>query len=105
MLETVVLLPLRKVQETNRKKSDMRNYFRKVGPKHVSCQSCSKQMAYHGGTANLRDHLIRIHPTSASTSLNSFLSKSKCPPSRSRHITARNLRPAAIIKDEGFMHF
>lgn len=105
--------------ETNRKKSDVWNYFQKVGPKRVSCQLCSKQMAYHGGTTNIRDHLIFIHPkdfkldhssaTSASTSLDNFLSKSKCPPSCSRHITelitdmvARDLRPAAIVKGEGF---
>ncbi|XP_019851990.1 PREDICTED: zinc finger BED domain-containing protein 1-like [Amphimedon queenslandica] len=105
--------------ETNRKKSDVWKYFQKAGPKRVSCQLCSKQMAYHGGTTNLRDHLIRIHPkdynlqhssaTSTSTTLDGFLSKSKCPPSRSRHITelitdmvARDLRPAAIVKGEGF---
>ena len=72
--------------ETNRKKSDMWNYFQKVGPKRVSCQLCRKQMAYHGGTTNIRDHLIRIHPkdyklehssaTSASTSLDNFLKAS-----------------------------
>ena len=42
-------------------------------------------MAYHGGTTNIRDHLIFIHPndyklehssaTSAITSLDNFLSK------------------------------
>ena len=34
--------------ETNRKKSDVWNYFQKVGPKRVSCQLCSKQIAHKG---------------------------------------------------------
>ena len=101
---------------SRREKSDVWKYFKKNGQKSVTCQICSRRLAYHGGTSNLREHLVRIHPKefnprqkSKPASLEQFLSRTTCSAIRGKRITelisemvARDLRPAATVKGEGF---
>ena len=43
-------------------KSDVWNYFTKDKErKKAKCQLCSKELAFHSGTTNLRDHLMSRH--------------------------------------------
>ncbi|CAH1114870.1 unnamed protein product [Psylliodes chrysocephalus] len=45
-----------------RPKSIVWKYFKKVDGKTVTCQICKKDLKYFGGTSNIKQHLIRIHP-------------------------------------------
>ena len=94
-------------------KSDVWKYFRKTGPKNVKCTLCDKSYAFHGGTTNLRDHLLRIHANEFKPKqqprLDTFMIRGKCPESRAKRITeliadmvARDLRPAAVVEGDGF---
>ena len=43
-------------------KSDVWQYFTKDKErKKAKCQLCSKELAFHGGTTNLREHLMNRH--------------------------------------------
>ena len=78
------------------------------------CKVCKNEYAYHGGTSNLRDHLVRalpskLRPPEDQPCLNSYLSKAKCPEGRAKRITqhitdmvVRDLRPAAMVEGVGF---
>ena len=76
---------------SNREKSDVWKYFRKTGPKNVKCTLCDKSYAFHGGTTNLRDHLLRIHANEFKPKqqprLDTFMIRGKCPESRAKRIT------------------
>ena len=103
-----------------RKVSDVWNYFvKKKEEKKAQCKICGKQLAYHGGTSNLRDHLTNIHPvkyqgcSSTSTSIEGPMDrmfKTKCcSNARSKEITdkivnmiVRDTRPIRIVECEGF---
>ena len=74
-----------------RTKSDVSEFFIKQ-EKFALCKICNKEYAFHGGTSNLRDHLIRAHPSKSplpqnQASLKSYLSHSKCSDSRATKIT------------------
>ena len=99
----------------NRAKSNVWGFFVKKGARKVSCSICAKDYAYHGGTSNLRDHLVRCHPKEFQPSLKrqptieTFVSKTKCSASRAKQITGLivdmvscDLRPAAIVEGKGF---
>lgn len=43
-------------------KSDVWKYFSKLDGKTVKCDLCTKELAFHGTTTNLRNHLLRSHP-------------------------------------------
>ena len=43
--------------------SDMLEFFEKnAEAKKAKCRLCSEELAFHGGTTNLRDHLLKVHP-------------------------------------------
>lgn len=46
---------------STRAKSDVWNHFVINGSKTAMCLLCLKDFAYHGGSSNLRDHLLRFH--------------------------------------------
>ena len=78
------------------------------------CKVCNSEYAYHRGTSNLRDHLMRAHPSKLrppedQPCLNAYLSKTKCSDGCAKKITehitdmvVRDLRPAAIVEGTGF---
>ena len=82
--------------------------------KSVLCKICNKEYAYHGGTSNLRDHLTCVHPSKLhspqnQSSLDPYLSHSKCSDARAKRITEHivdvvicDLRPAALVEGAGF---
>ena len=45
------------------KKSDVWGIFDRKGTKLAICRLCSKDYAYRSGTCNLRERLLRIHPS------------------------------------------
>ena len=103
-------------------RSDVWKYFTKCASrKRALCHLCNKEYAYLGATSNLRDHLQRYHKdkyrvksdfngTERNTvTIDSFLSRAKCPVTRAKRITelialmvAKDLRPAAVVEGEGF---
>ena len=104
----------------NRPKSNVWGFFTKKDERkvhvHVACRLCGKDYAYHGGTSNLGDHLVRCHSkefqpaiVSQQSTIASFMPKSKCSTVRAREITCHivdfvvcDLRPAAVVEGEGF---
>jgi len=78
------------------------------------CKVCENEYAYHGGTSNLRDHLVCAHPSKLRPPedlpcLYVYLSKAKCSESRAKKITEhivgivlRDLCPAAMVEGVGF---
>lgn len=107
-------------RSSNRKKSDVWAFFNKKGTDLVTCKLCSKDYAYRGGTSNLREHLLRIHPSDfkaltkekpplRQSTVDGFVCRAKCSNARAKQITelianmvARDIRPAAIVEGEGF---
>ena len=99
--------------------SDVWNHYEKLqDAKRVKCMLCSKELAYHGGTSNLRDHLLKIHPLDYRTkqrrlhklhlTVLRFLAR-YCGESRSKEITDRivnmvamDMRPMHAIECVGF---
>ena len=47
----------------SKKRSIIWNYFKKLDPNQAVCNICKKNIKSCGGTTNLKQHLIRIHPT------------------------------------------
>ena len=83
--------------------------------KSVLCKICSKECAYHhGGTSNLRDHLMHAHPSKLHSpqgqcSLDPYLSHGKCSDTCAKKIAKHivdmvicNLCPAALVEGAGF---
>ena len=105
-----------------KKASDVWNYFvKKKEVKKAQCKICSKELAYHGGTTNLRAHLEKIHPvqysddhsskskTGQQGSMERFFSKKFCSATRSKEITEKivnmiitDTRPLRIVECPGF---
>ena len=44
-------------------KSKVWQFFRKSGDKTVTCEVCQANLAYHGGTSSMKEHLKWKHPT------------------------------------------
>ena len=100
-------------------RSDVWKFFEKTGSKNITCKLCAKaakQLAYHGGTTNLRDHLLRVHadkykPTKGMDSqqtMDTFVRK--CSGARTKvidelvlDVVTMDLRPIAIVEGAG-MH-
>ena len=95
-------------------RSDVWKHFDKTGTKNVTCRLCTKQLAYHGGTTNLRDHLTRVHMdkykpvkrTDDQLSLETFVRK--CSDARVKllnelivDVVTMDTRPLAIVDGEG----
>ena len=106
---------------SNRKISDVWKYFTKTPDKKKAiCSICHKELAYSGGTTNLRDHVSSKHPLqyfpagktatgSKTTTLDGFVRPSKCSEARAKGITDRvsqmivqDLRPIRLVECEGF---
>lgn len=47
----------------SKKRSIIWNYYNKLDTKQAVCNICKKNIKYYGGTTNLKQHLLRIHPT------------------------------------------
>ena len=107
--------------DVSRKISDVWKYFTKTSDKKKAiCSICHKELAYSGGTTNLRDHVSSKHPlqyfpagntaTGGKTaSLDGFVRPSKCSEARAKGITDRvsqmvvqDLRPIRLVECEGF---
>ena len=71
-----------KCQQWSMKQLDLWEFLKKNG-QNALCKVCKSEYAYHKGTVNLRDHLIRVHPSKLrpltdQPCLNAYLSKTKC---------------------------
>ena len=103
---------------SNTTRSDVWDHFKK-GDKTAICCHCRKELSYCGGTTNLRDHLIRIHPLKytadvdkskvSTAKIDTFVSKTICSESHAKKITnlmaemlVLDLRPAATVEGVGF---
>ena len=92
-------------------RSDVWKHFDKTGTKNVTCRLWGKQLAYHRGTMNLRDHLTRVHMdkykpakrTDDQPSLETFVRK--CSDARAKliniDVVTMDIRPLAIVDGEG----
>lgn len=105
-----------------RQGSDVWEFMEKIeaADDKVKCQLCSKILAFHGGTSNLREHLLAKHPLMYSSSKDQSQAKSKqpsvlsfmgrrCDNERANKITeliaqmiCRDLRPLKTVTDHGF---
>lgn len=88
--------------------SDVWKCFEKLKEeKKAKCILCLRKLAYHGGTSNLREHLVKIHPLkykakmgesskAKQTSLDCVLKPRQCSESHSREITERVINMIAM---------
>ena len=98
-------------------RSDVWKHFDKTGTKNVTCRLCAKQLAYHGGTTNLQDHLTRVHMdkykpakrTDDQPSLETFVRK--CSDAKAKlinelivDVVTMDIRPLALVDREGMRH-
>ena len=100
---------------SRRVKSEVWEFFvKKDTGKSALCKICNKEYAYHEGISNLRNHLMRSHPSKLYSpqghcSLDPYLSHSKCSDARAKKITehivdmvVRYLWLAALVEGAGF---
>lgn len=53
---------------SRRPSSDVWKYFVKLKEaRKAECKHCLKKVAYHGGTSNLLEHLLKVHPLNYQT--------------------------------------
>ena len=106
------------IATTRKKVSDVWTWFTKLKEeKKAQCRLCDKKLAYHGGTTNLRDHLLYVHPLKYSTKqqpvrqavMDNFLKKKACSSVRSKEITDKvvkmiitDMRPIRMVECAGF---
>jgi zinc finger BED domain-containing protein 1 (E3 SUMO-protein ligase ZBED1) len=114
---------------TDKGKSDVWKFMSKTEDgKKCTCNLCSKSLAFHGGTTNLREHLSSAHPreySQASAKQKKSMEKMQpkitslfqkpCDSSKSKKITdllvdmvCRDMRPLSIVNGHGFkelLHF
>lgn len=100
-------------------RSDVWEHYELVeGGKKVKCLLCNppKEIAYHGGTTNLREHLASQHPldykkdAAKQTSLLDFSKRSRCSEARAKQITELitdmvilDMRPLRLVEGAGFL--
>ena len=75
--------------------------------KSALCKICSKEYAYHGGTSNLRNQFTRAHPSKlhspqSQSSLDPYLSHSKCSDAHAKRITEHIVDAAALVEGARF---
>ena len=105
-------------------RSEVWKFFQKKSdPKLVTCSICRVDLAYHGGTSSMKEHLKRKHPVEDSTigkestssrsrkqaKLDVFTKKRSCSPQRAAVISdliaqviVKDLRPINMVNGEGF---
>jgi len=95
---------------SGRAPSDVWKFFeKKKEAKKAKCTVCGKELAFHGGTSNLRDHLLKMHPLSYQKpqrgSIDTFLKPRQCSEARIKEITERiasilalDLRPLRTVE-------
>ena len=81
------------------------------------CKLCSKELAFHGGTTNLRDHLIAKHPLTLPRNINKptsqnillFIQPTWCNEAKAEGISERvsemiamDMRPIQMVEGKGF---
>ncbi|XP_060759497.1 E3 SUMO-protein ligase ZBED1-like [Neoarius graeffei] len=98
--------------------------FKKSGEKSVQCNVCKAELAFHGSTTAMHEHLKRKHvivdgsdegPSSSakkarSSSLDGFVTKpTRCTPHQANVLTesilnmlVTDMRPMSMVDDEGF---
>ncbi len=99
---------------SGRVQSDVWKFFEKrKEAKKAKCQLCNKELAFHGGTSNLRDHLSKVHPLSYRKpqpgGIDTFVKPRQCSEARAKEITERiarmlalDLRPLRTVECDGF---
>ncbi|XP_061767894.1 E3 SUMO-protein ligase ZBED1-like [Nerophis ophidion] len=85
--------------------------------KTVSCKMCSMDLAWHGSTTSLREHLKRKHVLSTheensrkkQASISDLVERKVCTPKHAAALTdailnmlLTDMRPLSIVEDEGF---
>ena len=100
-------------------RSDVWEHYKLVeGQKKVLCMLCNpqKEISYHGGTGNLRDHLTSQHSSvyksdkAKQTSFLEFIKHSRCSEACAKEITnlivnmvILNMRPLRVVEGTGFL--
>jgi len=100
-------------------RSDVWKFYERTDDgKKVKCILCSppKELVYHGGTSNLRDHVnrqrpLKYKPDTVQTSLEAYGKKKQaCSDARAKQITelivrmvALDLRPMRLVEGKGFL--
>jgi len=94
-------------------KSDVWKHFTKTTKKKVvTCNVCSREFAYHGGTSNLCDHLQCLHPdiykNPEEKQQTLTVIMQKCSEAKTKAIdellvdvVTMDIRPLAIVEGEG----
>ena len=82
-------------------RADVWKFFeKKKEAKKVKCTVCGKELAFHGGTSNLRDHLLKMHPLSYQKpqrgSIDTFLKPRQCSEARAKEIMERIVSMLAL---------
>ena len=82
----------------------------------VSCNFCGEELAYHGATSTMNEHLKRKHPVETDQApkpkqlkLDAYTARKTCTKERSNHINTlvmgmivRDLRPLNTVNGAGF---
>ena len=102
---------------SRRPSSDVWKYFVKLKEaRKAECKLCLKKLAYHRGTSNLCEHLLKVHPLNYQTpssahqlSINNCLKLKLCSQARAKAITEKivrmiilDIRPIHIVECPGF---
>ena len=113
-------------QAKSKKKAVCWKYFEKVSNSEstsngktkcrVSCNFCGEELAYHGATSTMNEHLKRKHPVETDQApkpkqlkLDTYTARKTCTKERSNHINTlvmgmivRDLRPLNTVNGAGF---
>ena len=101
---------------SKRSPSDVWKHFIKMKEtRKAECKICQKKLAYHGGTTNLRENLVKVHPlvykqeSPKQLFLQSCMRPKFCSPARTKAITDKivrmiilDLRPICVVECSGF---
>lgn len=103
-------------ETSKRLPSDVWKHFVKLKEtRKAECKICQKKLAYHGGTTNLREHLVKVHPfvykreSPKQLCLQSCMRQKFCSSARTKAITDKivrmiilDLRPIRVVECAGF---
>ena len=98
----------------SRSRSDVWKFFEKKKEiKKAKCTLRGKELAFHGGTSNLREHLLKVHPLLYQKpqrgDIDTFFKPKQCSEARAKEITERvarmlalDLKPLRTVECDGF---